>query len=64
MRVKINLDQCTRVGDCFIFHRRLFREREDGCPEVLADPVPEDLRKSAEHAVEGCPTGAISIEDE
>ena len=64
MRVRINLDHCSRVGNCFIYHRRLFRERENGCPEVLADPVPEDLRKSAENAVEKCPTGAISIEDE
>ncbi|MYB42638.1 MAG: ferredoxin [Chloroflexi bacterium] len=64
MRVKIDLDQCSRVGDCFIYHRKLFRERRDGAPEVLVDPLPEDLRESAEYAVKGCPTGAISIEDE
>ena len=63
MRVKIDLDRCSRVGDCFIYHRRLFRESRDGSPEVLVDPLPEDLRRSAEEAVKGCPTWAISIED-
>ena len=64
MRVKIDLDACSRVGDCFIYHRKLFKEREDGSPEVLFDPLPEDLREAAEDAVRSCPTAAISIEDE
>ena len=64
MRVKIDLDRCGRVGDCFIYHRKLFTERADGSPEVLVDPLPEDLREEAEAAVERCPTFAISIEDD
>lgn len=64
MRVKIDLHQCSRVGNCLTFHRRIFRDSGDGSPEVLVDPLPEDLREEAEAAVEGCPTGAISIEDD
>ena len=64
MQVKIDLDRCTRVGDCFRLYRELFREREDGCPEVRVSPVPEDLRKAAEGAARACPTFAISIEED
>lgn len=64
MRVRIDLDQCTRVGDCFLLYRELFREHEDGCPEVRVSPIPEDMREAAEGAARSCPTAAISIEED
>jgi ferredoxin len=62
MNVTIVKARCLRSGQCTYLHPKVFREGEDGYPELVLDPVPEELRAEADDAAEVCPASAIEVD--
>lgn len=64
MRLVVNHTKCRRTGQCVYLHPELFKADEVGAPIVLVEHPDEELWEAAEEAVELCPSGAISLEEE
>ncbi|MCY4212377.1 MAG: ferredoxin [Gammaproteobacteria bacterium] len=63
MKVRIDLDQCHRSGECCYNHPELFEMSDDGEPSLkMTDLADAGMRLRAEQAAEVCPAGAILIE--
>ncbi len=60
MKVKVDANVCAGTGNCEATCPKVF-EVKGGVSQVIADPVPRDQEDCARSAVDGCPTGAISI---
>lgn len=64
MRVTANQDACASSGNCVMYAAAVFDQRdEDGVVVVLDDSPSADLHDAVRHAVAGCPTRAIQIEE-
>jgi ferredoxin len=63
MKVVVDLDTCDLHGLCVESAPEVFEIGDDGALHVLNETPGEDLRAKVEAAVQGCPTGAIWIED-
>ncbi len=63
-KLVVNLETCGRTGMCHFQYPKLFEERDDGFPRVIAPDI-EDLG-SAEllDVVDCCPTGSIKLVEE
>lgn len=61
-KVKVNQDLCIRCGFCMGQASDVFQANEQGLSEPKVNEVSDD-NKNAILAMEGCPTGAISLED-
>lgn len=61
-KVKVNQDLCIGCGFCMSQASDIFRANDQGLSEAKVNEV-SDENKDAIVAMEGCPTGAISIED-
>ncbi|MBP7274833.1 MAG: ferredoxin [Kiritimatiellae bacterium] len=59
MTFRVDQDACIGCGACEGTCPAVF-ELVDFKSTVKVDPVPDDLRRSALEAEEGCPVGAIS----
>ena len=65
MKVVVDFDVCASNAVCMGIVPEVFEVRDDGYLYVLDEHPPEELRDQLREAVNGCPTGAISIaEDE
>ncbi len=64
MRLVINYKKCRRAAQCSYLHPELFKVGETGAPVVLVEQPGGELRDAAEEAIELCPNGAISFEEE
>lgn len=65
MKVVVDFDVCASNAVCMGIAPEIFEVRDDGYLYVLDENPPEALREKLREAVNGCPTGAISIaEDE
>ena len=60
MKVKVNQDACIACGQCAAICD-LFEVGEFA--EVKIEEVPEDKKEEVEEAKDGCPTGAIVVEE-
>ena len=60
MKATVDQDVCIGSGNCEATCPAVF-EVVDGKSKVKADPVPPQEEESVRDAVDGCPTGAISI---
>lgn len=60
MKAKVDKDVCVGSGNCEATAPAVF-ELKDGKSHVKVDTVPKDQEDKVRDAVEGCPTGAISI---
>ena len=49
-------------GECYYNHPELFEMDDEGYPEVVQNPLTEELLKHAEEAVEVCPAVALKLE--
>lgn len=61
MPLTINKSRCLKSGQCTYMHPDLFREGEDGHPDVLVAELTDEQRAAAEEAVDLCPASAISL---
>jgi ferredoxin len=65
VKVVVDFDECASNAVCMGIVPEVFEVRDDGFLYVLDEHPPEELRDRLRQAVNGCPTGAISIaEDE
>jgi ferredoxin len=64
MKVVVDYDQCASNGVCMGILPQVFEVRDDGFLYVLDEHPDESLRERLEEAVNSCPTGAISIEED
>jgi ferredoxin len=65
VKVVVDFDVCASNAVCMGIAPEVFEVRDDGYLYVLDEHPPESMREKLRQAVNGCPTGAISIvEDE
>jgi ferredoxin len=64
MKVVVDYDVCTSNAVCMGILPSVFEVRDDGFLYVLEDHPDESLRSQLQEAVQSCPTGAISIEED
>ena len=62
-KLSVDSGKCIKAGECYYNHPELFKVGKDGFPIVLVEDVDAAQRDAAESAVEGCPAGAISLDD-
>lgn len=60
MKVTVDQDTCIGAGNCEATAPDIFEVR-DGKSHVKVGQVPEDQEEKVRKAVDGCPSGAISI---
>jgi len=61
-KVSVNRDACIRCGACYSCASDVFSHDAEGISVVIKDVI-EDDNENAIDAMEGCPTGAIIMED-
>lgn len=64
MKVVVDFDVCTSNAVCMGILPSIFEVRDDGFLYVLDEHPDESLRPQLLEAVQSCPTGAISIEED
>jgi ferredoxin len=64
VKVVVDFDECASNAVCMGIVPEVFEVRDDGYLYVLNEHPPEALRERLREAVNGCPTGAISILEE
>lgn len=64
MKIHVDYNRCTGLGICESLAPDVFEVNDDGELELKADSVPDGQLVDVEAAVDGCPTEALSIEDE
>ena len=64
MKVVVDFDECASNAVCMGILPEVFEVRDDGFLYVLNDHPDEALRAQLVEAVNSCPTGAISIEED
>jgi ferredoxin len=63
--VKATVDEtlCSGCGVCEEVAPDVFTMNDAGLVDVKVNPIPDDLLASAQEAADGCPSGAIVIEE-
>lgn len=64
MKVVVDYDVCTSNAVCMGILPSVFEVRDDGFLYLLNEHPDESLRSQLLEAVNSCPTGAISIEED
>jgi ferredoxin len=64
MKIVVDYDVCASNGVCMGIVPEVFEVRDDGFMYVLQENPPAELHEKVRMAVNNCPTGALSIEDE
>ncbi len=64
MKVVVDFDECASNAVCMGILPEVFEVRDDGYLYILNEHPPEELRSRLREAVNGCPTGAISIAED
>jgi ferredoxin len=64
MKVVVDFDVCSSNAVCMGILPEVFEVRDDGFLYVLDEHPDESLRAKLVEAVNSCPTGAISIEED
>lgn len=65
LRIVADLDVCIGAGVCVMTAPKVFDQGDDdGLVRLLVDPVPHDQQAAARDAVELCPSGALSLEED
>ena len=63
MKVRIDKILCSGTGLCQGTCPEVFEVGNDGLGEVLLEEVPSEYEDACREAADGCPTGAIIIEE-
>jgi ferredoxin len=64
VKVVVDFDECASNAVCMRILPEVFEVRDDGYLYVLNEHPPEELAEKLREAVNGCPTGAISIAED
>ena len=64
MKANVNKDACIGCGACAAVCDKVFQIGDDGFATVVVEEVPAEEKENAVAASEGCPTGAISVEEQ
>jgi len=64
VKVVVDFDVCASNAVCMGIVPEVFEVRDDGYLYILDENPPEELRERLRQAVNGCPTGAITLVDE
>lgn len=64
MKVVVDFDECASNAVCMGIVPEVFEVRDDGYLYLLQEHPSEELRDRLLQAVNSCPTGAISIEED
>jgi ferredoxin len=64
VKVVVDFDKCASNAVCMGIAPEVFEVRDDGYLYILEEHPGEELRDKLREAVNSCPTGAISIEEE
>ena len=64
MKVVVDFDECASNAVCMGILPEVFEVRDDGYLYILNENPAEELRDKLREAVNGCPTGAISIAED
>jgi len=59
IEVFVDAALCVGSGNCEFWAPAVFEVGEDGCAQVIGDPAIDPA--AVRSAVEGCPSGAITI---
>jgi ferredoxin len=62
-KIVVDYDKCTGLGICESIAPDVFEVDDDGSLQLLEEAPDESRRGELQEAVDGCPTGALSIED-
>ena len=63
MKVRIDKDLCSGTGLCQGTCPEVFEIDNDGLAKVLTEDVPDQYEDACREAADGCPTGAVIIEE-
>jgi ferredoxin len=64
MRVVVDYDRCESNGICMMEAPEVFELRDDDNLYLLQEHPGPELRSKVQAAVAGCPTAAISVEED
>jgi ferredoxin len=64
MKVVVNFEKCNSNAVCQVAAPEVFEVRDDNFLYILQESPAPSLRAKVEAAVRGCPTKAISIEED
>lgn len=64
MKIKVNKDTCIGCGACQAICPLVFEYDDEGLMDVKTNEVNDEVKDDAIDAMEGCPVGAIEVEDE
>jgi ferredoxin len=63
VKIKVNFDLCASNAVCMSLAPDVFEVRDDGYLYILNETPGPERADAVRDAVNGCPTGAISLED-
>jgi ferredoxin len=61
MKIQVNFDLCASNAICMAMAPEVFEVRDDGYLYILNENPGPELEEAVRNAVNGCPTGAISL---
>lgn len=64
MKIVVDYDRCESNAVCMGILPEVFEVRDDNFMYVLNETPPESMRAKVMQCVNGCPTGALSIEED
>jgi ferredoxin len=64
VKVVVDFDVCASNAVCMGIAPSIFEVRDDGYLYILNENPGEELRDTLREAVNSCPTGAITIEED
>jgi ferredoxin len=64
MRIRIDRERCIGSGDCAITAAEVFGQDAEGIAMLIGDATTAGLVERANEAVENCPSGALSLDQE
>ena len=62
MKVYVDPNVCGGTGLCVDTCPEVFELNQENISTAATDEIPEELEQACRHAVDNCPTNAISIE--
>lgn len=62
-KVSVDQEKCIGCGACQAIASNVFEINDEGLAEVITDNIKEEDKEDVMDAYEGCPVGAIVVEE-